>query len=213
VCGGVRRLLQDPRVRATVDVQNRQGGTVLFPASSNRIGTSAASIIHHLLQAGINPAITNYRGETPLAYLRQHHPSHHADQAPDAEKASLLVKARRLAVAAISITVAPSCLQGRVARGQPLPRLLLRRVMVTPMTGGPDEEEEEDRALRTMMAFLLGKGGPKGEGMPRDVFRVDLGPAAAEECGNSSVGATGLNGGVAEKLAAMIVRREWGKRL
>ena len=41
----------------------------------------------------------------------------------DAEKAWVLVKARRLAVAANSNTAAPSCLQTRVAQGQPLPRV------------------------------------------------------------------------------------------
>jgi len=62
-----------------------------------------------------------------MFYLRHHNPTHHAaiallEQIPDAEKTLLLAKARRLAVAASSNTVAPSYLQGRVARGQPLPR-------------------------------------------------------------------------------------------
>jgi hypothetical protein len=39
--------------------------------------------------------------------------------------------------------------------------------------GQNNEHEEEDRKLRTTLAFLFGKeGGAKGEGMPRDVFRV-----------------------------------------
>ncbi len=37
------------------------------------------------------------------------------------------------------------------------------------------EEREEGRKLRTTLTFLLGLGGgPQGEGMPRDVFRVVL---------------------------------------
>jgi len=88
-----------------------------------------------------------------------------------AEKASLLVKARRLAVAAHRNTVAPSCLQVRVARGQPLPWVALVPLM-NGQTEGEDEgegEEEEDRKLRTTLAFLCGVGR---ESMPRDVFRV-----------------------------------------
>jgi hypothetical protein len=52
----------------------------------------------------IRPSTTE-NGVTPLAYLRQLNPTFPAaitllKQAPDAEKASLLVKAHRLAVAA-----------------------------------------------------------------------------------------------------------------
>ena len=55
-----------------------------------------------------------------------------------------------------------------MARGQPLPRMAL-----SPVTGGQDEG---GRKLRRMVAFLFGmEGGPEGEGMPRDVFRVVLG--------------------------------------
>ena len=95
--------------------------------------------------------------------VRQHHHSHYAAYAAialleesleDAEKTSLLVKARRLVVAARNIA-APSYLQDRVARGQPLPR-----VSLMPVAGGlnedeDDEEEEEATKLCTLMAFLL----------------------------------------------------------
>ena len=69
--------------------------------------------------------------------------------------------------------VAPSYLQGRVAQGQPLPQVAL-----IPVTGGHNEDvdetgEEEDRKLRTLIAFLLGmEGGWKNAGMPRDVLWV-----------------------------------------
>lgn len=37
------------------------------------------------------------------------------------------------------------------------------------------DEDEEGRKLRTVLAFFVGMGGgPKDEGMPRDVFRVVL---------------------------------------
>lgn len=87
----------------------------------------------------------------------------------DIQKASLLVKARRLAVAANG-TVAPSCLQGRVARGQPLPQVAL---MPLPdgQTDGEEEQGQRDegRTLRTTLAFMCGLGR---EAMPRDVFWV-----------------------------------------
>jgi hypothetical protein len=69
-----------------------------------------------------------------LDVVRQYDPSNYAliallEQYPvaqkDAKKASFLIKARRLALAATSNTVAPSCLQARVARGQPLPHVAL----------------------------------------------------------------------------------------
>ena len=103
---------------------------------------------------------------------RLHNPYHRAaiallEQCPaakkDAEKASLLIKARRLAVTATNNVVTPSCLRGRVARGHPLPRVALM-----PLTDG-QIDGEEGRKLRTILAFTCGLGR---EGMPRDVFRV-----------------------------------------
>ena len=124
----VKRLLQDPRVRASIDMQNRHGDTALhFACRHNE--TMANAMVTLLLEAGAAPILTNNDGKTPLAYLRMHHPAHHAaitllEQALAAtETTSLLVKARRLAVAARSNIVAPSCLQARVAQGQPLPRM------------------------------------------------------------------------------------------
>jgi len=168
----VAPLLEDPRVRATIYVQDEEGNTALHHACM----CGSAPNIHSLLQAGANPTLPCKNGQLALAWGRQHRPSRHAviallEQAPDAEKASLLVKARRLAVAANSNAVAPSCLQNRVARGQPFPRVAL-----VPLTAGQtdgekeDEEEgEEGRKLRITLAFMCGVGH---EGMPRDVFRV-----------------------------------------
>ena len=124
-----------------------------------------------------------------MDYIRWRHPDHQAlialledyqDAKEDAEKASLLVKARRLAIAAHSNAVAPSCLQGRLARGQPLPRVTLTPLTAGQNDGEKEEEEEEEekeeggqeyeeRKLRTALAFMCGVGR---EGMPRDVFRV-----------------------------------------
>ena len=169
----VARLLQDPRVRATVNAQRRDGFTALHAACHNDDEETAATKVSILLQVGANPTLTRSDGQDPLAWLRQRHPTHHAaiallEQAlVEAEEASLLAKARRLALAANSNVVAPSCLQARVALGQPLPHIALG----PPMDGqndGKDEEGEEGRKLRTALAFMCGVGR---EGMPRDVFR------------------------------------------
>lgn len=134
-----------------------------------------------LLQAGSDPALKNRQRQTALDCLREElfpKPAAIAvlEQVPDAEKTSILVKAGRLVSAATSTTMAPSDLQSRVARGKPLPRLLLRRMVLTPVTGGHDEDDEEDEGhkLRVLVAFILGVGGPEGKGMPRDVFRLVL---------------------------------------
>jgi hypothetical protein len=109
-----------------------------------------------------------------LVYLRENFPTRHTtialvEQAlADIEKTWLIVKARRLTVAAIN-TVAPSYLQQRVVRGLPLPR-----VAMTPLTIGQDDVDgEEGRKFRTLIMFFLGVGGGlENESMPRDVFRV-----------------------------------------
>ena len=178
----VARLLQDPRVRATVNMQDQHGNIALHHVCGvYGAERPSAPMAHLLLQAGADPLVTNKRGQTPLDEARRCHPTYHAviallEQYPeakkDAEKALFLVKVRRLAIAAKSNTVAPSCLQARVARGQPLPRVLLRRVVLTPVAGGPDENEEgeEDRKLHSLYAFPLGIRGPQGKGMPPGVF-------------------------------------------
>jgi len=88
----------------------------------------------------------------PLSLLAQ-------DQGP------LLIKTR-LAIAANSNAVAPSCLQGRAARTRPLPRVAL-----VPLTNGQNDGEDDDggkgRKLRTALAFMCGLGR---EGMPAALF-------------------------------------------
>ena len=57
-------------------------------------------------------------------------------------------------------------------RGQPLPRVELVPVG---SSQNDDEDDEGGRKFQTMLTFLLGNGGgPEGDGMPRDVFRVAL---------------------------------------
>jgi len=171
--GNLKRLLQDPRVRTTVNVQNMWGDTALHCACTSTTDEAAANKARLLLQAGADPLVTSNNGEKPLDVVRKYHSAHYAtiallEQNPaahkDAEKASLVIMAR-LAAAANSNTVAPSCLQGRMDRGQPLPRVAL-----VPLTDGQndgEEEGEEGRKLRTTLAFMCGLGR---EGMPKELF-------------------------------------------
>jgi hypothetical protein len=171
----VKRLLQDPRIRATIDFKDGDGHTALRDActrDSDKEETPAMA--RRPLQAGANPFLTNKQGLTPLALLQQQWRSYHStiallEEAQDAEKARLLVKGRSLVTISTSNVVAPSYLQKRVAQGQTFPHVVLM-----PVTGS-NKLAKRPRKLRTLLAFVLGmEGGPEGEGMSRDVFRVVL---------------------------------------
>jgi hypothetical protein len=132
------------------------------------------AIIQLLLQSGADPTLSNADGETPLDLLQLINPTHSTTlallkQSLDAEKASFLVKVRRLTMAATR-TTAPSFLQGRVACGLPLPHVALAS-MATDGENGNVEGEEARRELRTTLTFLVGM---EGGAMPRDVLRVVL---------------------------------------
>jgi CheY-like chemotaxis protein len=166
----VEYLLQDACVRALINLQDSpRGNTALHFACVVLDEAKAIALVRLLLQAGANPLVANRDGEQSLEKLRKCHPSFHTAIAlleraiANAEKTSLLVKARRLVIISRN-TIAPSYLQGRVAQALPLPRV-----------GLVPEADEEGHKFRTMMAFFLGiGGGPEGHGMPRDVFRVVL---------------------------------------
>lgn len=106
--------------------------------------------------------------------LRRLHPSHRTtiallEEALHAEKAALLIKARRL-VKVTDTAAPPSYLQSRVTQGQPLPH-----VAQTPVGGGTNIRKKNELKIRTMLAFVCGVGsGPQGEGMPRKGFLVVL---------------------------------------
>ena len=180
----VAHLLQDPCVRATIDAQAKDGATALHWACYNcNYLNIAAPIVRTLLQAGADPTLTTIDPHTPLEIILSvfRHP-HERDQGAittialfeyalaEAEKASLLVKARRLIVAAsTSTTAAPSYVQRRVAQGQPLPHVALAPVVGQLKGKGADKEGEEARKFRTTLAYMCRLGR---EGMPRDVFRA-----------------------------------------
>ena len=128
-------MLQYPRVRATVDMQDLYGNTALHQAcgtwrSEYTPERDTIDIIRLLLKAGANPIITNRDGQTPLAYLRQKNRKCYTtitllEVAEEALKYSLLVKARRLLVASPTDTAAPSYLRRRLEQDQPLPWVVL----------------------------------------------------------------------------------------
>ena len=120
---------------------------------------------------GADLTFKNAQGKTPLDLLQESNPTHPTilalvEQSLDAEKASFLVKARRLVMAATR-TTAPSFLQGRVASGLPLPGVTL-----APMTEDQcNDDDAEDRKLRSMLIFLVVVDGGS---LPRDIFQVVL---------------------------------------
>jgi len=169
----IKRLLQDPRVQASINVQipgDFGSDTALHLACKAVNKPEMPAIIQILLEAGADLQFANEDGDTPLSVLQRSHPTHPTtltlvEQSLDAKEASFLVKARCLVMAASP----PSSLQGRVACGLPLPRVAL-----APMTNDLDDEEDEEKSrceLRTMVAWLM---GVECGGMPRDVFRVVL---------------------------------------
>ena len=169
----VARLLQDPRVRATIDVQVSEGNTALhFACCRKDVETFDISIVHFLLQFGADHALVANDGMTPLSLLLRYTAAITLlEEVPEAEKTSFIVKARRLVVTTNS-SITPPYLQGRVARGQPLPRVKHRRVVLPRKARcGHYDDGEGSRKLRATLDFLVGlEGGPEGEGMPRDVF-------------------------------------------
>ena len=161
----VERLLQDPRVQASVNVQDHIGYTALHIACRQVDEPEGPAIVQLLLRAGADPSLMSAgeaRGVPSLHVLKHLHPTHPTtvalvQQSLDAEKASFLVKARRLVIAATRSTP-PSFLQGRVAHRLPLPVVAL-----APATDVADEKDEEGeetrRKFRTMLARLVGVVG------------------------------------------------------
>lgn len=83
----------------------------------------------------------------------------------------LYFKARRLVNPANPSVVIPGYVQRRVFQGQPLPRVEVARVAAWKTS----INAEKTRKFRRMLAFVAGmEGGPQGQGIPRDVFRVVL---------------------------------------
>lgn len=148
---------------ADMNIASSGGSTPLHIAS-------LPNIVAALLNRGVDPTrLRPWEGVNPLMFhalrgfadvlarllqwVRQERPDRHAiiallEQAPNTEKAWLLVKALRLAVVANSDAVALSCLQGRVERGRPSPHVTLMPLMGNGQTESKDKKGGEGRRLQ-----------------------------------------------------------------
>lgn len=101
-----------------------------------------------------------------------------ARQVPDAQSASLLVKARRIVILAAQGEPpgqAPTFLQSRVEQGMAWPCVEMATTMVARDGGGVTTDDDSDvekqqRRLRTAVAFVVGIDGPKGKSLPGGLF-------------------------------------------
>ena len=130
--GSTARLLQHRRVQATVDVQDYEGNTALHHVCCTYMVSDTAPKLtsSSKLAPTFHSPTTADRRPLPSFddVILNNHAKSLLEQVSDAEKASLLVTGRRLAAAAASSIVAPSCLEDRVARDQPLPCVTLMSV-------------------------------------------------------------------------------------
>lgn len=179
------RLLEDPRVRATITSRDNQNPTALELLGRGTVYDDdelLAITAGVLLQAG---AAMTVDGRNFCALRRRCRPHHRAfiailKQGLEAEKAALLVMGRRLVLAANQNAEVPSCLQCRVVLGQPLPCVTL-----TPPTDDYWGEEERCK-LRTLLAFLTRMQG----GVP-DSSGSDHAVLGSTTTRHSTVGTTG----------------------
>ena len=161
------RLLEDPRVRATVNVQDFKGDTALHELSVDG-ETPDESVVAQLLKAGADPTLENNHRERVLDWYEDDfltHPTTLAllEQSLSAEKASFLVKVRRLVMAAHR-TTAPSFLVGRVADGLPLPHVALASVTTNEQNAGEEEGEERQQAPHQPSLHVWGGAGGHAAG-------------------------------------------------
>lgn len=167
--GCVIRLLKYASARATVNAQACRGGlTVLHiaadPPDDDGEGVCGA-MIELLLRNGSDTTIRDSQGRTALGALDRkigndtYHPANlMARQVPDAKKAALLVKARRLFILAAqgspSLQVAPTYLQSRTEQGKAWPRVEM--ASATDAEDGSEEDQaamEQQRRLQTAVCF------------------------------------------------------------
>lgn len=176
-CGCVARLLEDPRVRASIDTVVQ--GDDFHGHSAFHFACSTYSHITHstrramlcsLLKAGADPTLP-HPTTTYMPTLRQYFPvvplkPTLLDEAIDAQRAACLIKARRVAVEAGGSEAGKRVKRGRLERGKALPSLQLDMY----------NEGEEGEDFGILMAFLMGvqsKGG--GSGVPQGAFVVVMG--------------------------------------
>lgn len=170
----VARLLQDPRVRATADMQDNYNRSALFLSCYHQVEENATAIVRLLLDANANPTLPDrLKQETPLEFLRRLHPNYHSTIAAltdRTEVTNLLVNTRRLIFpekknTAIQLFSVGSFFKSFYLRAvrTPVPKVVV----------ATDETDEEGLKTRKLMTFVLGLGGgARDAGMPPEVFRI-----------------------------------------
>lgn len=164
----VARLLDDPRVRASIDAvvegDDFHGFSALHLACcfNNITPTAKLAILRHLLVAGADPTLPNAYGHNSLQILQEHPPVEPLDlalvkEAIDAERAACLIKTRQVAGGRSEAWTWVEGSGPEGERGEGMPSLQL------------DMEDEEGH----LMAFLMGLQSEEGRsGMPHGVFVV-----------------------------------------
>lgn len=188
----VARLLEDPRVRATADMRERNNHSALSLAGYHRVEANATPIVRLLLEANANPILPDWNmKETPVAFLRRLHPNHHSTIAAleaamgRTEATLLLVNTCRLVFPETDTAAQLRYVRTKITKLRPVPQVVLWKVLrkgevrhrVTEVrhrvTAATHDTDEEGLKVRNLMTFVIGLGGgPRGAGMPPDVFRI-----------------------------------------
>jgi len=181
----VARLLEDPRVRATADLWERNNHSALFLACYHRVEANATPIVRLLLEANANPILPDRnKKETPVAFLRRLHPNHHTTIAAleaaigRTEATLLLINTRRHVSPETNTAAQLSYVRRKITKLRPEPQVVLRRVLRKGevrhrVTAACDDTDEEGIKVRNLFTFVIGLGGgPRAAGMPPEVFRI-----------------------------------------
>ncbi len=176
----VARYLQDPRVRASLNVaKTRLGGFTTLHCACRRRGAAVSAldctrVLELLLEAGANPNALNTWGRKPLDILKSSYPTNYAAHAllnPDIfqahQHALFLVKVRRF-VSAETKNRLPAWAATRERQNEPLPHVAL--AVASPVKNEDEEGAEKRRATLAWVVGLEGQTGAGAEPLPGGVF-------------------------------------------
>lgn len=197
----VRCLLRYPAARAAINLQIYNGddaflaGQTALHIAADHFGAPDDDMINLLLRAGADPMIREEEGRTALDMIetmewRFQGCTRAGDllrQAPDAELAALLVRARRLVVLGTGVCESnqrPAHLKNGAKKGKASARveMVMGVAEGVKKRGGGDgdvgegsksqqyEDAEEEGRVHDAVAFLLGLDGPGGKTLPGGVF-------------------------------------------
>lgn len=190
----VERLLQEPRVLATIDAQILNGEIHIYWIRLTALHFTCgakimnAPIVELLLQAGANPLLVNMFGETPLDVLRRVHPTRYA--AISLLEAAVVEPQRTFLLAKSRHQIDTSHVLGRIrAATQGRTRGETMRAVLTRIPGDLKERAKKRQALplvelqpaaeqqRAVLEYVLRSsdsgealGGMEHEGLPAELF-------------------------------------------